>query len=150
MKTVLALLALSLALVPAAQATGNVTVLVKISAGTYLAPGELCPVSVPAGANGAAVLDAAVAARCITSWHGIDYGFDTFVDCIDGVCGHDTGEVDPSLQYFEGTYWEFSVNEHSASTGIGGYHAADLDIFGFTYQDYLAGFADYTVSTLLP
>ncbi|MFA5861920.1 MAG: hypothetical protein WDA16_09535, partial [Candidatus Thermoplasmatota archaeon] len=96
------------------------------------------------------VLDAAVAAGCITSWSGTHYSFGTYVECVDGLCGHNAGEVAAPLQDFDGSYWGTSYGTHTASCAIECYQATDLDVFGVTYQDWNAGFVDYEISTTLP
>lgn len=145
-----ALVALAALLLPAAHAAADVTVLLKVSAGTYLAPGEVCPVHVAAGSDGNVVLDAAVKAGCITSWSGTRYSFGTFLDCVDGLCGHNAGEAAAPLQDSDGTYWETSYGTHTASCALECYQATDLDVFGVTYQDWNAGFIDYEISMTLP
>jgi hypothetical protein len=147
----LALLMLSLpahAAAPTLVPPGDVLVLLKISAGSYVAPGEVCPVVVPAGANGGDVLDAAQRAGCITSWSHQTYpGLGRFVTCIDGLCQNpDVGGAG-----VDGTFWEFSVNQFQSDVGIDGYRASNLDVVGFDYAEYyVGGFVDYVVSSTLP
>ena len=84
-----------------------------------------CNVTVPVGSDGAAVLDAAVASGCISSWSGTTYDFGTFVDCIDGICS-----APP-------TYWAMSLNGVSTDYGISDYGATNGDVLGFDYVQWV-------------
>lgn len=122
------------ALVLAASSTpahaAGVTVSLALSAGTYAPTGAACTVSVPAGADGIAVLDAAVAKACIVSYDTVTFsGFGTFVQCIDEVCGNaGTGTV--------GTYWNMYENGVSTAYGVDGFSADNGDELGFSYRAF--------------
>jgi len=128
MKTMLLLAAL-LALAPAAHATTNVNVTLDVGVAASVAPqAHQCTVSVPVGSNGTTVLDAAVAAQCISSYHVQHYSFGDFVDCIDGVCGQDA--------VVEGTFWAMFLDGACTAYGVTDYSAADGDVLSFEYSDY--------------
>lgn len=117
------------ALVTPAHAS-SVTVKFGLSAGTYAPTGAACALNVAAGADGVAVLDAAVAAHCLVSYDTVTFpGFGTFVTCLDEVCGEAlTGTV--------GTYWNMYENSASTSYGVDLFTADDGDELVFAYQDY--------------
>lgn len=127
-KTVLAA-ALAVAAATPAQAA-NVTVTLSLSAARYAPTGAACTLSVPAGANGVTVLNAAVAKGCLVSYDTVTYpGFGTFVTCLDEVCGNATaGSV--------GTYWNMYDNGVSTGYGVDGFTAANGDDLGFAYKVY--------------
>lgn len=122
------------AAVAAAVATpahaANVTVSLALSAGRHAPTGAACTLSVPAGADGVAVLDAAVAQGCLLSYDTVTYpGFGTFVTCLNEVCGHaGTGTV--------GTYWNMYENGASTWYGVDGFVADAGDELGFAYQAF--------------
>jgi hypothetical protein len=122
------------AAVTAALATpahaASVPVSLALSAGTHAPTGAACALSVPAGANGLAVLDAAVAQGCLVSYDTVTYpGFGTFVTCLDEVCGNaGTGTV--------GTYWNMYENGASTWYGVDGFVADAGDELGFAYQAF--------------
>ena len=132
-RAVLAVLVLAgglLALVASpAGATTNVNVHFELSnvAPTPLGTGpnttKACDVSVLAGADGVAVLDAAVASGCIASYHVIWFGTEAFVDCINGTCST-----------FPVQDWGMYVDEHLTSYGASDYRAVDGDELEFSYQ----------------
>ena len=126
-----ALAAVALAGLPsAAHATGTVTVEFGLAAGTYAPTGVACPVTVAAGADGIAVLDAAQSAHCITSYQTVTFpGFGTFVTCIDDVCGE-------ALTGTTGTYWNMYENGASTAFGVDGFVADEGDELSFAYQAY--------------
>jgi hypothetical protein len=125
---VLAAVALAATAVPAHAS--DVTVSLAVSAGRYAPTGAACALSVPAGATGVDVLDAAVAQHCVTSYDTVTYpGFGTFLTCLDEVCGNGgTGTV--------GTYWNMYENGASTAYGVDGFSAADGDELGFAYQAF--------------
>lgn len=113
-----------------AQAVPPVTVNFGISAGAYAPTGVACPVSVAAGANGLAVLDAAVAKGCIRSYKAETYSFGAFVSCINEVCG-----APPAALYL--TYWEMSENgKCTEDYGVSGFRADDGDELTFAYTTW--------------
>lgn len=120
----IALLIAPLLLLTAVPAAGTATV--HFSA-TLLQTGTLaeCGVSVPSGANGAAVLDAAVAQGCILSWSGTTYPFGTFVDCINFVCSATA------------TFWEMFDANGSTDYGIDLYSAQDGGVLSFDYTQWV-------------
>jgi hypothetical protein len=125
----LALAAVALVAAPA-HADANVTVSLALSAGTYVPTGAACALSVPAGADGIAVLDAAVAAHCITSYDTQTFvGIGTYVSCIDSVCAR-------TLTGNAGTYWEMTENGAATAYGVDGFTAGAGDVLGFDYTGY--------------
>lgn len=107
-----ALLALAF-LAPAALAGGAVTVTLAVGEVYHALPAsKTCDVTVPAGSRGAAVLDAAVATGCISSWSAVDYGQpgepNRFVTEIDGRAGDATSS------------WVFSHTQDVAGLGVTG------------------------------
>lgn len=124
----IAVAAAALAALATPAHAADVTVGFALSVGTYAPTGAACPVSVPAGADGIAVLDAAVARACITSYSTVTYpGFGTFVTCIDNVCGQPgTGTA--------GTYWNMYENGVSTGYGVDGFSAGAGDELGFAYR----------------
>ena len=124
----LAVTAVAFAGVPA-HAESAVTVNLALSAGTYAPTGAACALSVSAGADGLAVLDAAVAAHCITSYETQSFPFGTYVSCIDSVCASVlTGNA--------GTYWEMTENGAATAFGVDGFSADSGDVLGFDYTGY--------------
>lgn len=129
-----ALLLPALALLPLAGADGTVTVHLVVD--TFVGAPALasCDVDVPAGADGAAVLDAAVANGCILEWTAGSYpGLGRYVTSID----HVSEEL--------GTYWSFVVDGEYASYGIDLYHAEQGSTIRFAYDQY----ATYLLPPLL-
>lgn len=128
MRTRITLAALALAAVATPAHAADVTVSLALSAGRHAPTGSACTLTVPAGADGIAVLDAAVARACITSYQTVTYpGFGTFVTCVDSVCGQSgTGTV--------GTYWNMYENGVSTGYGVDGFTADAGDELGFAYQ----------------
>ena len=116
--------------VPAQAA--DVTVNFGLSAGTYLPTGALCPVSVPAGSDGVAVLDAAVDAGCIVSYQTESFGFGDFVSCINEICG--LFQETPAASV--GTYWGFYVDGEAALYGVNDYVSANGSEVVFTYEPF--------------
>jgi hypothetical protein len=108
----------------------TVTVSFGLSAGTYAPTGAACPLAVTSGANGIAVLNAAVAAHCLVSYDTVTYpGFGTFVTCLDSVCGE-------ALTGNAGTYWNMYENGVSTAYGVDGFTAANGKELVFAYQAY--------------
>jgi hypothetical protein len=129
-RTLAVALTATAALATPAHATSTVQVTFGVSAGAYAPTGAACPLTVIAGADGIAVLDAAQAAHCIVSYDTVSFGgFGTFVSCIDDVCGTAlTGTV--------GTYWNMYENGASTAYGVDGFRAGAGDELMFAYQAY--------------
>lgn len=123
----IAALAAGTAFAPAAHAT-NVTVTFGLSVGTYLPTGGACTLSVPSGADGVTVLEAAKTAHCIVSYQTVSFGFGRFVTCIDEVCGQSLGA--------DGTYWNMYENGVSTTYGVDDFVANNGDELEFAYQAY--------------
>lgn len=98
---------------------------------------EGCPVTVAPGANGLAVLDAAVASGCPTvlSYEASSSPYGAFINCIDGLCGQTVLSA-PTYPVNVGTYWGFYVNGSYSQVGVEGYSAHDLDVLLFDYEAY--------------
>jgi len=104
----------------------SVTVKLAISVEHKAPTGSLCPVQVPAGANGIAVLNAAVKKHCIVSYKTQSFpGFGDFVRCIDRIC-----EIDKPTFI---AYWAMYENGHFTSYGVDGFVANPGDILAFVY-----------------
>lgn len=127
---------------PSAQAA-NVTVRLGVSAGTYAPTGELCALSIPADANGVAVLDAAVAAGCITSYETTTSSFGTYLSCLNDVCGDTTSGL-----YL--TYWSMYENGAYTDYGVDGFRAADGDELTFAYKEGVSWVACMLPTGCLP
>lgn len=135
----------ALLLIPAlsAGAAGDVSMTLRVSNPTYLANTKACPVQVPAGANGIAVLDAAKATGCISSYVLVTYSIGSFVQCIDGVCG------DPAPTYLR--YWAMRTDTldlpggrrlcEPTSYGVDSYSASAGAELSFTFESYASGVA---------
>jgi hypothetical protein len=124
------LTAAALAAPSAAHASSDVTVYLALSVGTYAPTGAACQLSVPAGANGLTVLEAATARPCIVQYSTASFPCcGTFVTCIDFVCG-------TPLTTTHGTYWNMYENGVSTSYGVNGFSADDGDVLGFAYKVY--------------
>lgn len=135
--SIVALATVALLATPARAAT--VTVYFGVAAVTHASTEGLCPVSIQTsgipGHDGEAVLSAAVARGCIRSYElgDPDPQFGRPLACVDGVCGW------PREPYgTAGTYWALWLNGASASTGIDGYVAADLDRIEASYTHWLS------------
>ena len=137
MLTRITIAALALCAVATPAHASDVTVQFGLSAGTYAPTGAACTLSVPAGADGIAVLDAAVAAHCIASYRTTSFPFGTFVSCINEVCGQDTGVAEAGT--FAGAYWNMYDNGTSAGYGVDGFTADAGDELAFAYQTYCFG-----------
>lgn len=108
-------------------AAADVTATLFVNAGHPAAPGwRDCAVSVPAGANVGALLDAAVAQGCLLSWGADSYpGYGRYVTCIDEVCGQLP------------TYWAFYVDGAYSGTGIDDTAVSPGSTYEFTYEQWV-------------
>jgi hypothetical protein len=126
---------LTAALVAATAATAapahaeGVNVKLGLSAGTWAPTGAACNVFVEAGADGSAVLDAAVAAHCIVSYRATGTSFGTYVECIDEVCAE-------PVTAGTGTYWAMYENGGQTGYGVDGFSADEGDDLTFAYTGY--------------
>jgi hypothetical protein len=128
-KVVLLCGALALGVATPARAA-SVSVSFGVSLVGYAPTGAACPLTVPAGSDGVAVLDAAVDAGCITSYRSHSSPpFGEFVDCIDEVCGA------PAEAMFL-TYWKYWLNGAPASSGVSFYSAEAGDELVFSYSTW--------------
>jgi hypothetical protein len=119
-----AVLAVAMAQGPASAAP--VTVRFGISVGAPTPLSAFCPVRVPAGADGLAVLDAARARRCILSYRAEYYpGLGHYIRCIDGICAIDR----PVFL----AYWAMFENGRYTSYGVDGFRANAGDRLVFVY-----------------
>lgn len=112
--------------VPAQAAPTTVTL--KVSLGKP-SPASItraeCTVNVETGADGIAVLEAAVAKRCILSYQLQTFGNGHFVSCIDQVCG------------VVATYWAMRENSSYTDYGVDGFAAASGDVLWFAYEEFV-------------
>lgn len=130
-----AVLAVSLATGAPAQATSSTVVFSAAfgaSAATHAAarPAAACEVTVADGADGGAVLDAAVASGCISSYAVKSFDFGSLLHCIDRVCG----DADPLRAAC--WYWSMHLNGVPTDYGIDGYRAANGDVLSFVFIPY--------------
>ena len=121
-------LACALVMAIPANASTAVNVKLRISLASRTATKASCDLSIPAGANGIAVLDAAVSSGCISSYKTEDFGFGRYVSCIDEICEQ------------LGTYWAMYENGAYTSYGISDFVADQNDELGFNYEQYLTCF----------
>ena len=126
--TRLAVAATALAALATPAHAADVTVQFSVTVGAYAPTGAACTLTVPAGADGLAVLNAAVARACITSYDTQTFpGFGTFVTCINNVCGQPgNGTI--------GTYWNMYENGVSTSYGVDGFTSNAGDELAFAYR----------------
>lgn len=94
-----------------------------------------CHVDVPEGADGGAVLDAAVADGCIEGWDYDEFGGDRFVTSIDHLRAPGLSCLAFSVGVCD--WWELSVNGQTASFGIDDYSAEDGDENRWLYRNTL-------------
>jgi len=97
-----------------------------------------CPVTVAAGANGVAVLDAAKATGCISSYELRSFsGLGHYVSCVDGVCQTTNlgspGDADGLV-----SYWRYAKNGAFSDVGVDGFNAKSGDVLGLSYSNFLA------------
>ena len=119
--------AITVALVASPASAAQVTVKFALSVGVYAPTGAACPVKVPAGSNGVAVLKAAKAKHCIVSYRLQRYpGLGRFVRCINGLCGIDR----PVFL----TYWAMYENRGYTPYGVDGFKANQGDELAFVYK----------------
>jgi hypothetical protein len=91
------------------------------------APLHSCDVVVPAGSNGGALLDAAVAQGCILSWTADSFpGFGRYVTCMDHVV---CGQV--------ATYWALYYNGGYSDVGIDALALQQGDTLGLDYTQWV-------------
>lgn len=106
----------------------NVNVKFGVSAGYWAPTGAACTVSVPAGANGLAVLDAAVADGCILSYDTQSFGGQPYVSCINEICQIADGLV---------SFWAMFENSPiPAEYGAGDFRADEGDELVFAYTNF--------------
>ena len=96
-----------------------------------------CAVSIPEGADGFEVLDAALGSGCIGSYEATgseNDPFGRFLVCVNDVC-------DPTG---DGTalYWRFGVNGQAASVGLDQFEAADRDALSVSLTTWAGCLAD--------
>jgi hypothetical protein len=123
--------AAALTAAPAAHAaTTTVHFSVQLAAAVPVAG---CDVSVPEGSNGIAVLDAAVASQCISSYQKVDTQFGPKVTCINDVCE----APDATLNV---VYWAIYVDSGYAQVGAGSLaFPADGSSLRFSYETWVTG-----------
>lgn len=121
-------------------AAGTVQVTLELRENHLLLPTTVsCAVTVDAGADAGAVLDAATASGCISGWtHGSDPTYGRFVTSVNG------------KSESAGFYWAYLENGRAASHGIDFASAAEGDVFGFAYADYATGIAAGMLPVTLP
>ncbi len=115
-------------------ANTQVDVTLVISNWSYQLEETSCTVTVPAGSDGLAVLDAAKTSGCIASYTAVYYPEynDSFIDCINDRC---TESVPPFRA------WTMRENCVLTSYGAQGYSADHGDELSFTYETIATFFA---------
>lgn len=88
-----------------------------------------CDVTVPAGADGSVVLDAAVAKGCLDSWTFDNHGYGRYVTSINEV-----RDLTPAFCLGPCFFWHIAVDGESAQVGIDGYVANQGSTLAFTYE----------------
>lgn len=138
MKTQLLIAVALLALgAPLANASTD-TVTFSLTLGHESAPSiKTCAVSVPAGANGGDVLDAATSAGCISGWTFDTFGGARFVTSIDGIAQQ------------TGVFWAYYVNEEMPCGSLCGIDDPGLIVAGdnveFVYRDWFTPFPPFNL-----
>lgn len=124
-----ALLAVAALAAPAHAA--NVTVKLRISAGGYAAALVQCDgLSVPDGANGVSVLQAATSKGCIGGFKTTTFAFGTYVTCVTvnvEVCEQAGGLA---------TFWAYYKNGAMATTGIDQFNAKAGNELALAYTNF--------------
>jgi hypothetical protein len=116
---------------PPARAAGSAPVTLRIASYTYALADEECSVTVAQGANGAAVLSAAVSKGCIRGFTAHQTSLGNYLDCIDdGRNGNRCGDPYPTFLRF----WAMRENCTVTDYGIDGFSAAPGDELSFTYE----------------
>lgn len=138
-KRFIAAVAIAAATVVPAQAAATVAVTLDVSLGDDRVDHARCGLTVPAGADGFDILDAAVAKGCIDSYESVDYGaYGRFLTCIDGICGVDAPTwALPVPVAYAGSTWNLTINDRFATVGLDAYAARAGDEVGLTYTAYL-------------
>lgn len=110
----------------ASTTSSTVSVTLRLSVAEPFASPTIktCSVSVDAGADGIAVLDAAEASDCISGYDAPPTSEGHFVDCIDDICSAVV------------TYWRMTVNGTLTSYGVDDFSAASGDTLGFSYTEW--------------
>lgn len=122
--TAMLLLAILLpALAPSARAQDTVAVTLRFGAGHDLASNRACAVHVAPGADAIAVLDAAIAQVCITSYARTGAAGATRLTCLNAVC-ETYGGVLSWAQFHDGVAAERRLEAFSATEGA---------VLGFAY-----------------
>lgn len=106
-------------------AGASAAVTLRVSLGDRSVAKAVCSVAVAEGADGVAVLDAAVAGGCIKSYKIEDFGWGDYLACVDGVCEQ------------PGTYWAMYENRVYTSYGIREFYADPGDELWFNYEQYI-------------
>ena len=107
-----------------------------LAAGTHLPTGAACQLSVPQGADGIVVLNAAVDAGCIVSYEKVeDPTFGAFITCINEIC-------QAPAEAMSITYWRLFIDGSPAAVGISSYEAAAGDELVFSYTTWAGCLVD--------
>lgn len=123
-----------------AEAVNYVNVTLKVAEGSYYLNKVTCPVTVLESADGVAVLEAAKASGCISSYELVHFSFGAFVNCIDGVC------TDPPPTYLR--YW--AMRDYGPEIYSGGPHRCDPTSYGVSdYQAFEGGQLSFTFETFV-
>src|SRR2546428_1357163 len=127
----IALVALSLAAFSPARSAANVTVVLSVDygarAGAQSTGSAACPLSVPQGSDGIAVLNAAVANRCISSYSTTFGG--GYITCVSGVC---EGRLNAAVPVC--AYWAIiSTDVNAMNNGILAFSADNGDVLELSY-----------------
>jgi hypothetical protein len=106
-------------------ASSNVSVTLRLSVAEPFASPQIksCTVSVAAGADGIAVLEAAKP-NCISGYTAPSTTQGHYVSCIDGICEA------------VATYWRMTENGSLTSYGVDDFSANANDVLGFSYTEW--------------
>lgn len=127
-RAIVAAVALLAAALVATPGHAQVGATLRVSMWTYANTTKLCPVTVADGADGVAVLDAAVGTNCIQSYRLKTYTFGRYLECIDGTCGQP--------EQFNILYWAMRENGVCTDYGVDGFVANPGDTLSFTYSAF--------------
>ena len=116
---------------PGAAPVEASTVNVKfgVSAGYWAPTAAACTVQVPSGADGVAVLGAAVAKGCIVSYQVTSTAYGPYLKCVNEICDVADGLV---------TFWAvFDSSPFPAPYGVGGFRADEGDELTVAYTNWV-------------
>lgn len=99
---------------------------------------DRCQLTLPAGADGVAVLDAAVAAGCIDGYTLTPFGNDVFLECVDGAGPKPEICTVCPPPFLACAYWALYYDGFYASEGLRGFHAGEERELGLSFEAFPA------------